>query len=139
MAVGEFSELVRKRVEDEEAEVQAGFEFNGREFLGREKVLAASPYDTPTTKAKRRTLNPRVACTDKWRRIAALQTLKRFVEDYRAALERYRVARSPMNPERWLELAEACRRLGREADAARCQAIAAAISALFRRANFRKR
>jgi putative transposase len=41
--------------------------------------------DTPTSREPRRNLKPRVAAKSKWRRIEALQRLKEFVADYRAA------------------------------------------------------
>jgi hypothetical protein len=55
-------------------------------FLGRKAVLAQKPTNHPRAGEPRRTLSPRVAARDKWRRIEALGRLKEFLHAYRAAL-----------------------------------------------------
>jgi putative transposase len=57
-----------------------------RRFLGKERVLAQWPFDRPGAGEPRRTLRPRVAARDQWRRIELLGSLKEFLSDYRAAL-----------------------------------------------------
>ncbi len=61
-----------------------------RRFLGREKILGLRPTDSPKTREARRSLSPRVACRDTWKRIEALQREQEFQERYRAAWLRFR-------------------------------------------------
>jgi REP element-mobilizing transposase RayT len=62
----------------------------GRSFLGVARVLAQKPYARPTPGEPRRTLNPRVACRNKWRRIEALLRLREFARAHREALDAWR-------------------------------------------------
>jgi REP-associated tyrosine transposase len=54
-------------------------------FLGVARVLAQKPTARPHPGEPRRTLNPRVAARDKWKRIEALGRLKAFLNAYRSA------------------------------------------------------
>ncbi|BDG03855.1 hypothetical protein [Anaeromyxobacter oryzae] len=56
-----------------------------RGFLGVARVLAQKPTARPAPGEPRRTLNPRVAGRDKWKRIEALGRLVEFVKSYRDA------------------------------------------------------
>lgn len=67
-----------------ERELQAARDVRG-EFLGVARVLAQNPRRRPASGERRRTLNPRVAARDKWKRIEALSRLKDFLRSYRAA------------------------------------------------------
>jgi REP element-mobilizing transposase RayT len=62
----------------------------GRSFLGVARVLAQKPYARPAPGEPRRTLNPRVACRNKWKRIEVLLRLREFARAYREALEAWR-------------------------------------------------
>ena len=53
--------------------------FEGRDAAGKGGVI----------KRITERLNPRIACKDKWRRIALLEELSRFLEDYRDAWQRF--------------------------------------------------
>jgi len=55
-------------------------------FLGVARVLAQKPTTQPRSGEPRRTLNPRVAGRDKWKRIEALGRLVEFLCQYRSAL-----------------------------------------------------
>jgi hypothetical protein len=57
----------------------------GTRVLGRRGVRKQDWRDRPTSQEPRRTLSPRVACRDKWRRIEALARNRAFVNAYRAA------------------------------------------------------
>jgi REP element-mobilizing transposase RayT len=59
-------------------------------FVGVQGVLAQSPFDRPRSGEPRRTLSPRVAARDKWKRIELLRRLKSFLADYREALQVWR-------------------------------------------------
>jgi REP element-mobilizing transposase RayT len=59
----------------------------GGSFLGVARVLAQKPTGRPASGEVRRTLNPRVAARDKWKRIEVLGRLKEFLKAYRAAWE----------------------------------------------------
>ena len=57
----------------------------GRDFLGKEGVIAQSPTVRPVRGEPRRKLKPRVAGRDKWKRIEALSRLRAFLDAYREA------------------------------------------------------
>lgn len=57
----------------------------GAGFLGRARVLAQKPWARPSPGEPRRELNPRVAASDKWKRIEALSRLVEFLRAYREA------------------------------------------------------
>jgi putative transposase len=57
----------------------------GRTFLGATRIRGQSPFARPAKGEPRRTLKPRVAARDKWKRIEALERLAKFVEAYREA------------------------------------------------------
>jgi REP element-mobilizing transposase RayT len=54
-------------------------------FLGVARVLAQKAMARPASGEPRRTLNPRVAARDKWKRIEVLGRLKEFLDAYRVA------------------------------------------------------
>jgi REP element-mobilizing transposase RayT len=54
-------------------------------FLGVARVLAQKATGRPASGEPRRTLNPRVAARDKWKRVEVLRRLKQFLSAYRAA------------------------------------------------------
>jgi REP element-mobilizing transposase RayT len=62
----------------------------GRSFLGVARVLAQNPNARPATCEPRRTLSPRVATRNKWKRIEALLGLVEFRTAYREALAAWR-------------------------------------------------
>jgi putative transposase len=55
------------------------------QFLGVARVLAQRPTSKPGDVEPRRTLNPRVAARDKWKRLEVLGRLLDFLRTYRAA------------------------------------------------------
>jgi REP element-mobilizing transposase RayT len=79
----------RRRVAQElaalENEAARALAAEGRAFLGAAKVLAQKPTARPAPGEPRRTLNPRVAARDKWKRIEALSRLVEFLRRYREA------------------------------------------------------
>ena len=82
-------ELVRQRVEEQEAVCQAKMASENRSFMGRKRVLALSPMTVARTSEPLGKLNPRVAAGQRHRRITAIRKLQAFLADYREALERY--------------------------------------------------
>jgi REP element-mobilizing transposase RayT len=67
-------------------EAEARSRHHGRRgFLGVARVLAQKPTARPASGERRRSLNPRVAGRDKWKRIEALGRLVEFVRSYRSA------------------------------------------------------
>jgi REP-associated tyrosine transposase len=69
-----------------ESEARQRLAAEGRRFMGRERVLAQSPFAKPAGNAPRRRLNPRVAARDPGRRVELLAELAQFLRHYRAAL-----------------------------------------------------
>jgi len=83
---GEFRELLvtalTKR-ESEAAQAASG-------FLGVSRVLAQRPTDQPKSREPRRSVSPRIAARDRWKRIEAINRLQAFVVAYRRALAAWR-------------------------------------------------
>ena len=77
----QFREQLVAALVDREAQARAAH----REFLGVARVLAQNPTGRPKPGEPRRTLSPRVAARDKWKRIEALGRLVEFLRSYRAA------------------------------------------------------
>ncbi len=88
----ELAKLIRRKVEEHEAEARAEMAREGREFLGKKRILALSPLTQPESFEPLGKLNPRVAAKHRWRRIAAIERLTEFLRNYREALARYLVA-----------------------------------------------
>jgi len=86
----EFARRLEAAVEVHEESIRQRFRERKRKFMGPKRVLSQSRNDFPRIHERRGNLNPRVACRDKWRRIAALQANRRFLEDYRIALKEFR-------------------------------------------------
>ncbi|PID38620.1 MAG: hypothetical protein CSB49_04635 [Proteobacteria bacterium] len=63
-----------------------------KRFLGANAIKTQSPTDAPKTKPRKRKgkINPRVACSDKWRRIAVLQDHQAFQQAYYEARIRWK-------------------------------------------------
>jgi REP-associated tyrosine transposase len=56
-------------------------------FAGIRRILAQKPTARPGRKEAQRTLNPRIASLDKWKRVEALGRLAEFLAAYRKAWE----------------------------------------------------
>lgn len=89
MTPAELVEVVRLRIDEEEAICQAQIAAEGRRFLGRKRVLALSPNATASRPEPLGQLNPRVAANHRHLRIAAILGLKTFLEQYEEALDLY--------------------------------------------------
>ncbi len=84
-----LSERLAERVSEAEARIHEEFDRKDRKFLGAKAVRARSPFASPNTQEPRRNLRPRVACRDKWSRIAWLKEIKVFLDEYREALRQF--------------------------------------------------
>ena len=58
-------------------------------IVGRRRVLAASPFDRPSTQEPRRNLRPQIACLNRERRIRELVALRQFRAAYGEARRRF--------------------------------------------------
>jgi REP element-mobilizing transposase RayT len=76
-----------------EREAQAERDAPGS-FLGAARVLAQKATGRPAPGEPRRTLSPRVAARDKWKRIEALGRLVEFLRSYRSAWAERRAGRA---------------------------------------------
>ena len=83
----DFAERVRNAVFEREKSIREEFQRKQKSFLGRAAVLAQSPFSIPKGSAPRFTLNPRIACIDKWKRIEAIQALGEFLKGHAIALK----------------------------------------------------
>ncbi|MFQ5653518.1 MAG: transposase [Planctomycetota bacterium] len=84
-----FIELVDERIRQREQEIRHEFAADERQFLGKGRILAQSPFDFPTTREPVQGLNPRVACRDRGRLVEAVQRLRLFLSVYREAWRRF--------------------------------------------------
>jgi REP element-mobilizing transposase RayT len=97
-----FTGALSRALEEEEDRISTGRE--GRPFLGPARVLAQKPHARPPPDEPRRTLAPRVASRNRWRRIEALLRLAEFGRAYREALAAWRsgVRDAVFPPGTWL-------------------------------------
>jgi putative transposase len=87
----EWAAHLRAGIAEREERFAAERAAKGIRVMGRKHILAQSAFDSPRTHAPRRLLSPRVACKNKWSRIAALQRNAEFLAEYRRAFERRRL------------------------------------------------
>jgi len=78
----QWQQLLREQIDEAETVAREERSQSGRSVVTPRKVLAQSHKRTPWTKEERRTLSPRVACKDKWRRIECLQRNKAWQAAY---------------------------------------------------------
>lgn len=78
----EFWSQVEAAVQQYETDAAEVRRREGKKILGRSQVCKQSPYDRPSTTARKRGMSPRVACISKWHRIEALQHDKAFHAAY---------------------------------------------------------
>ena len=83
----EWSTLLEQRIKAAEATAAEKRRANGRRIAGRKSVRRRSPTSRPDSPSSRGNLNPRIACRDKLKRLAALDRLKRFQQRYAEALQ----------------------------------------------------
>jgi REP element-mobilizing transposase RayT len=75
----------RERLEVELSRLETDAARSHKGFLGAARVLAQRPTGRPRDRERRRTLNPRVAARDKWKRVEVLGRLVEFLQAYREA------------------------------------------------------
>jgi REP element-mobilizing transposase RayT len=85
----ELDALVRERLIARETELRAEFRAEGRPFAGMAEVLRCDPFGHPTTRERRRGMNPRIAGKDPEVRIGAIAELTGFRREHRKARLRY--------------------------------------------------
>jgi hypothetical protein len=81
----EWAGLLNGSVRAKEAEHRERRRKGGIAILGRARILAQDPFDSPESFAPRFNLSPKVACKNKWARIEALSRNRGFWEKYRAS------------------------------------------------------
>ena len=86
----QWADKLRAAVTKEEQKAAAERIEKGTKVLGRKAILRQSPFSCPKTCAVRRGLRPRVASTNKWRRIERLRANRLFQSRYREAYNRRR-------------------------------------------------
>jgi hypothetical protein len=63
-------------------------------------VLAQNPFAKPATREAHRSLKPRVASQNKWKRLEAIGRMRRFLSEYREAWRAFKAgAREVVFPE----------------------------------------
>jgi REP element-mobilizing transposase RayT len=81
-----FQDRLREALVVLEERARRGLAAERKPILGVAGVLAQSCWARARGGERRRELNPRVACRDKWKRVEALGRLAEFLESYREAL-----------------------------------------------------
>ncbi len=81
----EFRSRLSAALASREEQAALALAGEGRSFLGKKKILAQNPTSRPAPVEPRRSLSPRIAGRDKWKRIEALARLVEFVRAYREA------------------------------------------------------
>ena len=85
-----FRKMLNDDLAERESAARTRMAKEGRVFLGVLGVRAQSPFDRPKTHEPRRSLNPRIACRDKWKRVEAIGRRKVFLSRYRQAFTAWR-------------------------------------------------
>jgi hypothetical protein len=85
----EYEERIRAGIKNVELLASAERSRTGRKVLGRQAVLAQSPFDRPNSREPRRKLDPHVASIDKGPRMEAIQRRKGFMALYSNARQRW--------------------------------------------------
>jgi REP element-mobilizing transposase RayT len=85
----EFVDRLKRRIADAESKAAAERQQSGRGILGRAAVRSQHWNDSPRSSEPRRQLDPRVACTNAWRRIEVLARNKVWLEAYRRARDAF--------------------------------------------------
>jgi hypothetical protein len=85
LAPGEWRALLEERLRAVETAAAKERRVQGKRLLGKRQVLRQRPTDRPQSYEPRRRLSPRVAGSNKWARIEALQRNKTFLWAYRQA------------------------------------------------------
>jgi putative transposase len=62
---------------------------SGKRVVGFEALVSMSAFEQPKTAEKKMALRPAIACKDKWKRIAAIASLKAFRRAHRLAREAF--------------------------------------------------
>lgn len=90
MSRAAFLAALTHRVHARVEEIHARRAEAGLGFLGARTILAQGLYDSPAGTRPDGTLNPRLACRDKWRMVALKQDLTAFWREYAECRQRYR-------------------------------------------------
>lgn len=86
----QFRDRLQEALEALEEQARESLAARGQGFLGRRRVLAQKPTGRPAGAEPKRTLSPRVASRDRWKRVEALLRLAEFRVAYRKAWEALR-------------------------------------------------
>jgi hypothetical protein len=98
MTQDDFAALLEEKIAQAEAAAERERAEAGKTVIGRAQVLRQSWTDRPATTEPRRTLDPRVACRNVWKRIETLARNKAFIHAYAAARELWRVGKAAVFP-----------------------------------------
>jgi len=86
----ELDALIAKKLFEEEDRLREELRSAGLTFAGKNAMRKLRHSDSPRTRAPRRQLNPRVACSDPERRVLILARLKTFEAEYRECYRQWR-------------------------------------------------
>lgn len=81
----EWSQIVQQKLDLAVAKHREERISAGQRVVGAKALLSQHWNDSPSSYEPRRSMNPHVACRDKWRRIETLQRNRAFLEAYREA------------------------------------------------------
>ena len=90
LSTKEFGALLFERIKAREKEIREEFRRDGREFVGRKKILRQSKERKATSVEEKPRRIPRVACVDVVKRIEWLEAVRVWEISHRVAYERKR-------------------------------------------------
>jgi putative transposase len=94
----EWRTLLAERIRGVELTAAKERHARGLRILGRAEILRQRPTDRPRSHEPRRQISPRVACTNKWARVEAIQRNKVFIAAYRAARDLWKAGLNTLFP-----------------------------------------
>lgn len=86
----ECTALLKRAVEEKEAELRESIRAAGKKFLGRKRCLRISRTDQPSSDEEPNQLTPTFSATDRAQYKAALERRRAFLAEYRDAYRRWR-------------------------------------------------
>ncbi len=84
-----YEQLVTEKLVEKSAAIRETMISQDRSFLSARDVMKQHPFSTPWSREKRFGMRPKIATKNKWLRTEAIQRQKKFVSEYREALERW--------------------------------------------------
>ena len=86
----ELAGVIKAAIDEREQQFRDRYDRAGKKFMGRRRVLEQPRHTSARTPERKFGISPRVGCANKWARIERLQSDKRWLNGYCAALSSWR-------------------------------------------------